>query len=375
MSLSSEVLKWKYENFLVNKNNNFNKQEILQILSPEDIDAAYKTISSWKNYSPTPLISLNKLNKKLKLNKIFYKDESKRFHLKSFKALGGAYAVEKIIKGNDKKVISTATAGNHGRSVAWGSQKNGLECKIFISEFVSESRAEVMRNFGADVIRIKGNYEDSLNECIEQSNKNNWQIVQDVAWKDYKLVPKLTMAGYSVMMKEISEQIKNEKISHVILQAGVGGMAAAMVAGIARYLDYIPKIIIVEPDSAACVLESIKTNRIEKISIERESIMGGMSCGEVSLVPWEILKNSVHFCVTVSDDYISKTVKNLANKEFSDEKIIGGECSTPGIASLVGLNNDPEIKRKIDLNETSNVLLFGCEGDADEELYQKLLSE
>ena len=375
MSLNSEVLQWKYKKILINKNSNFNKEEILQILSAEDIDLAYKTISNWNNYSPTPLISLNKLNEKLKLNKIYYKDESKRFHLKSFKALGGAYAVEKIIKGNDKKVISTATAGNHGRSVAWGAQKNGLECKIFISEFVSESRAKVMRNFGADVIRVKGNYENSLNECIMQSNKNNWQIVQDVAWEDYKLVPKLTMAGYSVMMKEISEQIKNEKISHVVLQAGVGGMAAAMVAGIARYLDYIPEIIVVEPDSAACVLESINTGKIEKISIEKESIMGGMSCGEVSLVPWEILKNSIHFCVTVSDDYISKTVKYLANKEFSNEKIIGGECSTPGIVSLVGLNNDHETRKKINLNENSKVLLFGCEGDADEELYQKLLTE
>ena len=375
MSSKSEVSQWKYSNFLINKNNNFNKKEILKILSSEDIDEAYKTISNWNNYSPTPLISLNKLNEKLKLNKIFYKDESKRFHLKSFKALGGAYAVEKIIKGNDKTIISTATAGNHGRSVAWGSQKNGLKCKIFISEFVSESRAEVMRNFGADVIRVKGNYEDSLNECIKQSNQNNWQIVQDVAWEDYKLVPKLTMAGYSVMMKEISEQIKNEKISHVILQAGVGGMAAAMVAGIARYLDYIPQIIIVEPDSAACVLESIRTGKIEKISIEKESIMGGMSCGEVSLVPWEILKNSVHFCVTVSDDYISKTVKYLANKQFSDEKIVGGECSTPGIASLIGLSNNQEIRKKTNLNKDSNVLLFGCEGDADKELYQKLLTE
>ena len=375
MSLNSEVLQWKYERFLINKNNNFNKEKILQILSAEDIDIAYKTISSWDNYLSTPLISLNKLNEKLKLNKIFYKDESKRFHLKSFKALGGAYAVEKIIKGNDKNVISTATAGNHGRSVAWGAQKNGLECKIFISEFVSESRAKVMRNFGADVIRVKGNYEDSLNECIMQSNKNNWQIVQDVAWEDYKLVPKLTMAGYSVMMKETSEQIKNEKISHVILQAGVGGMAAAMVAGIARYLDYIPQVIVVEPDSAACVLESINKGKIEKISIEKESIMGGMSCGEVSLVPWEILKNSVHFCVTVSDDYISKTVKYLANKEFSNDKIIGGECSTPGIVSLAGLNNDDETRKKINLNENSNVLIFGCEGDADEELYQKLLTE
>ena len=375
MSSKSEVSQWKYANFLINKNNNFNKKEILKILSSEDIDEAYKTISSWNNYSPTPLISLNKLNEKLKLNKIFYKDESKRFHLKSFKALGGAYAVEKIIKGNDKTVISTATAGNHGRSVAWGSQKNGLKCKIFISEFVSESRAEVMRNFGADVIRVKGNYEDSLNECIKQSNQNNWQIVQDVAWEDYKLVPKLTMAGYSVMMKEISEQIKNEKISHVILQAGVGGMAAAMVAGIARYLNYIPQIIIVEPDSAACVLASIKTGKIEKISIDKESIMGGMSCGEVSLVPWEILKNSVHYCVTISDDYVSKTVKYLANNQFSDEKIIGGECSTPGIASLVGLSNNHEIRKTINLNEDSSVLLFGCEGDADEELYQKLLAE
>ncbi len=374
MPLNSEVLQWKFRNFLINKNSNFSKNEILKILSQDDIDEAYKTISNWDNYSPTPLISLNKLNDKLKLNKIFYKDESKRFHLKSFKALGGAYAVEKIIKGNDKKVISTATAGNHGRSVAWGSQKNNLECKIFISEFVSESRAQVMRSFGADVIRVKGNYEDSLNECIKQSKENNWQIVQDVAWENYKLVPKLTMAGYSVMMKEVSEQITNEKISHVILQAGVGGMAAAMVAGIARYLDHIPQIIIVEPDSAACVLESIKKGKIEKISIEKESIMGGMSCGEVSLVPWEILKNSVHFCVTVSDDYISKTVKYLANKEFGEEKIIGGECSTPGIASLIGLSNDHEIREKISLNENSNVLLFGCEGDADEELYQKLLA-
>ena len=374
MSAESEVANWKYSHFLKNKRNNFSKSEILSVLTKNDIDEAYKIISRWDNYSPTPLIYLNKLTKILKLNKIFYKDESKRFHLKSFKALGGAYAVEKVTKGNKEMVISTATAGNHGRSVAWGSKKLGLKCKIFISEYVSESRAEVMRSFGADVIRVKGNYENSLDECIKQTNQNNWQIVQDVAWHDYKLVPKLTMAGYSVMMKEISEQTNNQQISHVILQAGVGGMAAAMVAGIARYLNNIPKVIIVEPESAACVLESIKTGKIEKISIEKESLMGGMSCGEVSLVPWQILKNSVNYCVAVSDDYISKTVKFLANCEFSDEKIIGGECSTPGIISLVGLCNNNEIRKKINLNEDSKVLLFGCEGDADEELYQRLLN-
>jgi len=374
MPVKTEVLNWKISKFLENNNNKFNKNEILNVLTKQDMDEAYQTISEWDKYSPTPLVSLNKLSKELNIKKIFYKDESKRFHLKSFKALGGAYAVEKITKGNKEIIISTATAGNHGRSVAWGSKKLRLKCKIFISEYVSEFRAEAMRGFGADVIRVKGNYDDSLKECIKQSKKNNWQIVQDVAWQDYKLVPKLTMAGYSVMMKEISEQINNQQVSHVILQVGVGGMAAAMIAGIARYLDNVPKIIIVEPESAACVLESIKTGKIEKISIKKESLMGGMSCDEVSLVPWEILKKSVSHCVTVSDDYIAKTVKSLANCKLSDEKIIGGECSTPGIVSLVGLCNDKEIKKKLNLNENSNVLLFGCEGDADEELYKKLLN-
>ncbi len=374
MSVKSEVSNWKCSTFLENKNYKFSRNDILNILTEEDIDEAYKIISDWENYAPTPLLLLDKLSTELKLKRIFYKDESKRFHLKSFKALGGSYAVEKITKGNKEIVISTATAGNHGRSVAWGSKKLGLKCKIFIGEYVSETRAEAMRDFGADVIRVKGNYEDSLNECIKQSNQNNWQIVQDVAWKNYMLVPKLTMAGYSVMMKEISEQINNQKVSHIILQAGVGGMAAAMVAGLARYLNHVPQIIIVEPDSAACVLASINTGEIEKISIEKESIMGGMSCGEVSLVPWQILKKSVNYCVTVSDDYISKTIKYLANCELSYEKIIGGECSTPGIISLIGLCNDAKIRKKINLNEDSNVLLFGCEGDADEELYQKLLN-
>ena len=375
MSNKSEVSNWKYSNFLINKNYNFNINDILNVLPKNEIDEAYKTISKWNNYSPTPLINLNKLTKKLNLNTIFYKDESKRFNLKSFKALGGAYAVEKVTKGNKDIVISTATAGNHGRSVAWGSQKLGLKCKIFISEYVSEFRAEVMRSFGADVIRVNGNYDNSLKECIKQSKQNNWQIVQDVAWQDYKLVPKLTMAGYSVMMKEISEQLKNQQISHIILQAGVGGMAAAMVAGIARYLNNVPKVIVVEPESAACVLKSIQAKKIEKISIKKESMMGGMSCNEVSLVPWEILKNSVNCCVTVSDDYIAETVKSLANSKFSEEKIIGGECSTPGIISLAGMSNNNEIREKINLNENSNILLFGCEGDADEELYQKLLTE
>ena len=375
MSILSNGHLWKLTEFLENQKFSFNKNQILNSLSKEDIDDAYTKISNWKGYSPTPLVELNKLSKELNLNKIFYKDESKRFDLKSFKALGGAYAVEKVTKGNKDIVVATATAGNHGRSVAWGAKRLGLKCKIFISEYVTNARGKVMSDLGADVIKVKGNYESSLIECIKQSTKNNWQIIQDVAWKEYITVPKYTMAGYAVMMKEIVDQLDHNKISHIILQAGVGGMAGAMIAGVARYLKNIPITVVVEPDSAACVLESIRTGKIEKINIIRESLMGGMSCGEVSLVPWEILKNSVKYCISLPDDDIAKTMKLLGNANFSDEKIIAGENSTPGVISLISSCENEKIKEKMQLNKNSNVLLIGCEGDTDKEMYQKLINQ
>ena len=375
MSILSNGHLWKLTEFLENQKFSFNKNQILNSLSKEDIDDAYTKISNWKGYSPTPLVELNKLSKELNLNKIFYKDESKRFDLKSFKALGGAYAVEKVTKGNKDIVVATATAGNHGRSVAWGAKRLGLKCKIFISEYVTDARGKVMSDLGADVIKVKGNYESSLIECIKQSTKNNWQIIQDVAWKEYITVPKYTMAGYAVMMKEIVDQLDHNKISHIILQAGVGGMAGAMIAGVARYLKNIPITVVVEPDSAACVLGSIRTGKIEKIDIIKESLMGGMSCGEVSLVPWEILKNSVKYCISLPDDDIAKTMKLLGNANFSDEKIIAGENSTPGVISLISSCENEKIKEKMQLNKNSNVLLIGCEGDTDKEMYQKLINQ
>ena len=171
MNLQSKIKKWKLSQYLINKNYRFNRRIILKNFRNNIVGKAYNSISKWKGYSQTPLIRLNKLSKELKVNNIFYKDESKRFNLKSFKALGGAYAVKEISKRNKNVIISSATAGNHGRSVAWGAQRLGLKCKIFISQNVSESRANSIRELGAEVIRVKGNYENSLKECLKKSKK------------------------------------------------------------------------------------------------------------------------------------------------------------------------------------------------------------
>ena len=374
MNNSKKIKKWRLTKFLVNKSFKFKRNDVLNYIPSNMLGNAYKTISNWKSYKATPLLNLDKLQKDLKLNNIFYKDEAKRFHLKSFKALGGAYAVEKISKGKKNITISSATAGNHGRSVAWGAQRLKLRCKIFVSQFVSETRVKEIKKFGAEVIRVKGNYEDSLKECQRLSKKNNWEIVQDVSTKNYKYIPQLTMAGYSILLKEISNQT-NQYITHIFLQAGVGGLAAGVVAGVAKYFKRIPKIIIVEPDRADCVLQSIKVKRLKKIRIIKESIMGGMSCNEMSLVPWQVLKKTANCCVSISDNNIAKAVAGLKDKKFSKTSIIGGECAAPGVIALIGICNNVKTKEFLNLNDNSNILVIGCEGNADVKLYKQLLSK
>ena len=366
---------WSISSFLENKNYSFDKKKILTNLPEKFINEAIKSISSWETYSPTPVIKLNKLNEELKFKEIYYKDEDKRFNLKSFKALGGAFAVYKIASEKKDITVSTATAGNHGRSVAWGAQRLGLKCKIFISENVSESRAEAMRNLGAEVIRVQGNYDKSLKECIKKSKENNWEIVQDVSWEGYKEVPKLIMAGYTIMIKEIIDQVDANSITHVFLQAGVGGMAAAMIAGFAKLSKNVPKFIIVEPENADCIFKSIENNKPIRVDIKKETVMGGMSCGDVSSIAWEILKNSTNYCVTISDDAISSTVALLAEGRLSNEKIIAGECAVPGIIALIGAFNNKDYLNKLKLNTDSKILLFGCEGLTDKEMYKKLLED
>ncbi len=374
MNYSKKIKNWKLTKFLVNNNFKFSRDEVLNYIPSSMLTKAYKSISNWKSYNVTPLLTLDKLQKNLELNNIFYKDESRRFNLKSFKALGGAYAVEKISKEKKNITISSATAGNHGRSVAWGAQRLKLKCKIFVSRYVSENRISEIKKFGADVIRVRGNYEDSLNECKRLSKKNNWKIIQDVSTKDYKYVPQLTMAGYSIMIKEISKQT-NQYITHIFLQAGVGGLAAGVVAGVAKYFKRIPKIVIVEPDRADCVLQSIKKNKLKKIKIKKESIMGGMSCNEMSLVPWQVLKKTSNCCVSISDKNIARTMAGLKDKKFSKISIIGGECAAPGVIALIGICNNIKAKKILNLNKKSNILLIGCEGNADVKLYKQLLSK
>ena len=217
------------------------------VISKQAFQDASTEIMAWDGYSATPVYELDALASKIGVGAIHYKDEGPRFGLGSFKALGAAYAALQVLAEQTEGVsveairsgaatdacgavtLVSATDGNHGRSLAWGCQRFGAPCRIYIHAEVSEGRAEAMRQYGADVIRIDGDYDASVVQAREEAAENGWFVVSDTSWPGYTQPPLNVMAGYGVMVREISQTLAHPP-THVFLQGGVGGMAAGLAA-------------------------------------------------------------------------------------------------------------------------------------------------
>jgi len=213
-------------------------RELLEIASLEKSRDAFSEISRWPGYCATPLYRLDSIARSIDVRGIFYKDESQRFHLKSFKALGGSFAVARQLKNRilqetgqsasiedlldkryqsivEKIVISCATDGNHGRSVAWGCQLFGCGCVIYIHRDVSEGRKQSLEALGAEVIRVDGNYDASVKQADTDAEIHGRIIVSDTSYPGYMDIPRDVAIGYTVMLREAVEQMRGEIPTHV----------------------------------------------------------------------------------------------------------------------------------------------------------------
>ncbi len=346
------------------------------------MQAAWDEISNWPGYSPTPLHRMPDLAEHCGVRAVLYKDESHRFGLGSFKALGGAYAVARLVKrqsaaGKDPSalIVTTATDGNHGRSVAWGARRLGCTAKIFIHQHVSKSREQAMQALGADVIRVDGNYDASLATCRNEAESQGWEIVSDTSWTGYREVPLRVMAGYSVLARELLAQFDDLRPSHAFLPVGVGGMAGGIVASLWQEMGkQLCNIISVESDRASCFQASIAANSPTKFDIAEETLMAGLSCGEVSQLAWEILQPTLSHSLTITDEAVAPLMRLLGRGLFGGLPIEAGECSTAGLAALLAAKRDPELWRELGLRKDSIVLLIGTEGATDPELYQSIMN-
>ena len=367
------------------------------VISTAKAAHAIEDIKTWPAYSETPLHSLAAMANDAGLGALWYKDESQRFGLKSFKALGGAYAVacqlQNVLEAQlgkrpstadlldgqykdavSKIVVSCATDGNHGRSVAWGAQMFGCGCVIYIHRDVSEGRKEAMQAFGAEVIRIKGNYDESVRQADADAKANGRIIVSDTSYEGYMEVPKDVALGYTVMLAEIVEQLAGEIPTHVFIQGGVGGLASA-VAGYFWDLwgERRPRFVVVEPDEANCLQLSAKAGKPVVVDGDLNTLMAGLACGEVSALAWQILSNGADDFMTLSEDAVADTMRMLAKGYKSDPAIEAGESAVPGLAAAVIAAQQEVFASALHLNAQSKVLVIGTEGATDPELYEQLV--
>jgi diaminopropionate ammonia-lyase len=367
-------------------------------LSLEALRRARSEIISWPGYRPTKLRDLKGLAATAGIRSILYKDEAARFGLGSFKALGGAYAVASYLQGaveartgvrpstadladgkfrdvTSSIIVTCATDGNHGRSVAWGAQKFGCGCVIYLHATVSQGRRDAIAAYDADVRRVAGTYDDAVRQAAKDAAANGWQVVSDTSYEGYTEVPCDVMQGYGIIVDEAVDQLPEGVFpTHVFVQGGVGGLAASICSYLwERFADKSPMFFVAEPEKAQCLLLSARAGRPTSDTGPLDTIMAGLACGEVSLLAWNILDVGVDGFITIEDEAAAETMCLLADGRFGDEPVVAGESAVAGLAAMLLLAGEPDIRRSAKLDSNSVVLVIGTEGATDPIVYSEIV--
>jgi len=359
---------------------------------------------SFSQYSVTPLAALDSLANDLGVGGIYIKDESYRFGLNSFKALGSTFALASFIADTvgrpvwelDYNALTSpevkselgeftffaATDGNHGRAVAWAARQIGQKSVIYMPKGCPQIRLENIRREGAQADIIDFNYDDAIRFTAEQAKKTpRGVIVQDTSWDGYEDLPSWIMQGYGVMALEACEQLHalNIKPTHMLVQAGVGAFAGSAQGLIANfYGKECPTTFVVEPSVADCHYRSVlKGDGIPvHVSGDMDTIMAGLACGEPNLISWDILKNYSSYFISMEDHIAARGMRVLGAPLRGDPRVISGEsgASTMGfLMELLTSDNLKELRKQAGIDRDSRILLFSTEGDTDPGNYRRIV--
>jgi diaminopropionate ammonia-lyase len=355
-------------------------------------------------YQPTPLVSLPDLARRLGMGKILVKDESKRFGLNAFKALGASYAVYKFLHRHykergrfvslprnfyrnpgavepDRFTFCTATDGNHGRGVAWTARQLRQRSVIFMPANTVASRVDNVEMEGARVLMVDGTYDDTVAAMAEQAEKNGWQIISDMSWPGYEEIPRWIMAGYTTLFDEVDRSLgPKERIDIAIIPGGCGALAGTAawhynkVFGASR-----PKLVAVEPTDADCLMESMrsKDGRVCSLKGGQTSIMAGLNCGTPSPVAWPLIRSGFDLFLTVPDGAAVEAMRTYHHSLAGDPAIVSGESGAAALAALTTLMTKPSVspaRKSLSLGPDSTVLLLNTEGDTDPEHYSQVIA-
>jgi diaminopropionate ammonia-lyase len=371
----------------------------IELVSPDVQRSVTCFHRSLPGYHPTPLAGLTQLAKYLGIGDLWVKNEALRFDLKAFKVLGASYAIGKLLakslrldvhKFTFDQIVSqasrfrnltfvTATDGNHGRAVAWTANRLGCKAVIYMPKGSSNIRLKAIQNLGAEASVINGNYDDAVKLAAKQSGEKEWILLQDTSWPGNEEIPTNIMQGYITLLTEAFQQLDGKWPSHIFMQAGVGSLAAALLAFLCGCHDKPrPFFTVVEPTEAACFYKSMiaADGKPHSVKGDMDTIMAGLACGEPSEIAWGILKENADAFIACSDHVSIKGMRVLGNPLEGDDRVISGESGAVTTGLVYELLNNSMFNKfteQLELGADSRVLVISTEGDTDPEYYRKVV--
>ncbi|MFW2543598.1 pyridoxal-phosphate dependent enzyme [Primorskyibacter sp. 2E107] len=314
-------------------------------------DAPLALLQRCPAHAATPMTEATSLAEAMGVARVFVKDERGRMGLGSFKALGAAYVIAHAAasqSGDPRSALAgecyvTASAGNHGLSVAAGAAIFGARSVIYLSETVPQEFAMRLREKGAEVIRSGQDYEESMQAAFDAAASQGWTLLSDSSWESYTDLPHLLMEGYLAMAAECVVQM-DVAPTHILLQAGVGGMAGACAALFRDQWGEEPRIVVVEPEAAPALYESIRAGEAVETAGPVSS-MGRLDCKAPSLIALRGLARDTDEFVLISDAEAMAVLPLLAGA--------GLESTPSGAAGLAAALADPQL---LGLTPSSRVL-------------------
>lgn len=323
-----------------------------RIFPPGSVRAATGELRSWPGYAPTPLVELDGAGAAgaVTVGRILLKLERERFGLGSFKVLGGAYAVGRHAARDPdgSAAYVCGSAGNHGLSVAWGARRVGRRATVFVPAGTSDTRIARLRAQGADVQVVSGDYDEALRRATEAASAGAVAISDFSAREDAGTAP--VMWGYALIVEEIAAA--GVRPTHVFVPAGVGSLAASVVAACRHaFGPDAPQVIVVEPADAGCVFHSLRSDRRTTIPAPRRTRLAPLACRVPSADAWPLLAAGVAGAVMVTDEEVRR-----AGDLLPDPPADRDNCGAAALAGFLALASEAEARAALGMGADATVV-------------------
>jgi threonine synthase len=288
----------------------------------------------------TPLYRAERLGERLGLKHLWIKDDG-REPTASFKDRASAVGVVKALElGRD--IITCASTGNAASSLAGLAASVGLTTYIFVPQTAPQAKVAQLLIFGANVIMVKGTYDQAFDLCLEASKEYGWYS-RNTAYNPYLSEGKKTAA------LEICEQLEWEAPDRIFVSVGDGCIIGGLWKGLKDllalgFIDRMPKLMGVQAEGAAPLVKAWRegTEEIKPVVLNTlaDSISVGVPRDRVKAL--RAVRQTGGEYVAVSDEEILDAMRVLARGAavFAEP---AGATGFAGLAKLVQEGRiDPE---------------------------------